>query len=131
MARTKPEEAIENGVHWMVGLAEPCGDHRRHRAGHIMDEGQLASSATRANLYLGANTDSDSDSQAAEWCMMKRYQGHGCVRAGTVRELAERVGGDIDLRKRSMVDQRIQSLQTPESDNSYPAVPELLHRGTE
>ncbi|ERF75357.1 hypothetical protein EPUS_00150 [Endocarpon pusillum Z07020] len=74
MARTKPEEAIENGVHWVVGLAEPGRDHCRHRAGHIMAKGQLASSTTRANLYLGANTDSHSHSHAAGWCMMKRYQ---------------------------------------------------------
>lgn len=72
MARTKPEEAIENGVHWVVGLAEPCRHHCRHRAGRIMVKGQLASSSTRANLYLGANT--DYDSQAAGWCMMRRYQ---------------------------------------------------------
>jgi len=50
MARPKPKEAIENGVHWVVGLAQPRADHRRDRACGAVDERQLGSCLTSSNL---------------------------------------------------------------------------------
>jgi hypothetical protein len=61
MARTKPKEAIENGVHWMVGLAKPRADHRRDRACDTMDERQLGSHPV----------DSDPDSHSTGSGLMK------------------------------------------------------------